>query len=340
MAIDPLVHVTNDVKSAYSRSERQDETLELNKFELVIRNSKGESKSFILDIGEDLLVGRNYQSDFFSDKVSREHCIIQINLLGEVEISDKSSNGTIVFNKKGINIDIKTIPGKKTKLLLSYFGYIMLPDNSMITIRGNEKGLIKLEEGEGNYHKDRDFWVYNGTEYINNERMNIKHPFGWKIHICSYEYKDYIRLCRVVLEFLKNKRKVIGHKIVQPEYFNEFQNDAYERGRVITIYPKDEAEFRMLATEINRLLLEKKLGLTIGDLQKNDSRFKNGAILSQKGGILEKIVRFNNNSNRVFYRNELYFNTDGKNNIVSVGYAEAKFGFNLGGVPDPFEKGV
>ncbi|MDD2678676.1 MAG: FHA domain-containing protein [Candidatus Nanoarchaeia archaeon] len=281
-------------------------------------------------------IGRNYQN--LSNKVSREHLALFLED-DKLFISDISKNGTIAKTIKGQESDFN---GIAVKIPLNELEYIKLDDEKITLIKIDNDKYIP----QGKY-----FLKTKNADSINCVRMGKNADgyaqkidestiFGWKYHIYSYELHDYLNVLKTALPVLDDCG--VAYKIVRPSLIDGLKEES--KGRLITVYPLNADEFKKTSEELNNALLNNGLKLSENELKKNDSRIINDEkgflIVKKDGKVKEKIVKFaTNNSNRIFYRNELIVEKFGDRVKVSYdGGPEYPHIFNAGNAPNPFEK--
>lgn len=114
------------------------------------------------------------------------------------------------------------------------------------------------------YHSDLvasgDF-QYIDTAWMQHTDKNHTNPaYPWKIHLFASDYQDWYNLARVVIPFLiannaTFKTVSTNERIINWLFFDEVD----QFGKLFTIYPDDEAEFRRLALGLDWVLSQKKL---------------------------------------------------------------------------------
>lgn len=147
---------------------------------------------------------------------------------------------------------------------------------------------------------------------------------GWKIHISPY-LKDYSKVLKIVSSvMLKNKTSFkFAYKLSDYLLLSDKNISPSQFGKYITIYPKDNTEFKALLT-----ILDEKLKRFLGVRVPSDRRYKNSKIISYRFGGFFPQIHMNNDGDMV------YRILDGNGNFV---VDERKTYFNLpDGIHDPF----
>jgi len=299
------------------------------------------------------ILGRNYQQSL-SINASREHCIIFLDekdKIPKIIIADISTNGTYVKLKKGQETLLKKLAvypnfeeleyvkigdekiffRKKKKVIYEFLiGKEKLTETKK-DIEYVEQGLFIVSKNAYNANEQRR------TGQLDEEINNPSKVFGWKFHIFSFDLLDYMKLLKAAIPFLDKNN--YAYKFVHPLDIIDFNKDPESRARLLTVYPLNVNEFKKACNEINAELIKNGLKMSAKDLKILDNGIveESGSLVVKKDGKLkEKMVKFvGENSNRIFYRNELF--VEGNRLRYDGGEGRAHV-FNYANAPNPFEK--
>lgn len=147
---------------------------------------------------------------------------------------------------------------------------------------------------------------------------------GWKIHVSPY-LKDYGKVLTTVSQIMLENKTSFKFAYYLSDYLllSDKNINPSQFGKYITIYPKNNTEFKLLLD-----ILYKKLHNLSGVRVPSDKRYKNSKIISYRfGGFFPQI--FMTNTGDMTYKI-----LDGEGNFVSD---DRKTYFKLpAGINDPF----
>lgn len=94
-----------------------------------------------------------------------------------------------------------------------------------------------------------------------------KHHGAWKMHMYSVDEHDWQQMAETLIPYLKEHG--IEWKTFNPDYSASYLNNSKQRGKAFTIYPRDNAHMKQIATDLDYIIRNNNLNTTnsniIGD---------------------------------------------------------------------------
>lgn len=94
-----------------------------------------------------------------------------------------------------------------------------------------------------------------------------KHHGAWKMHMYSVDEHDWQQMAETLIPYLKEHG--IEWKTFNPDYSASYLNNSKQKGKAFTIYPRDNAHMKQIATDLDYIIRNNNLNTTnsniIGD---------------------------------------------------------------------------
>lgn len=94
-----------------------------------------------------------------------------------------------------------------------------------------------------------------------------QHHGAWKMHMYSVDEHDWQQMAETLIPYLKEHG--IEWKTFNPDYSASYLNNSKQRGKAFTIYPRDNAHMKQIATDLDYIIRNNNLNTTnsniIGD---------------------------------------------------------------------------
>lgn len=159
----------------------------------------------------------------------------------------------------------------------------------------------------------------DGFQYLSKPAVNDQvQTQGWKIHV-SATPEGALKIASIVLPILTGlakmqDSKVVEHKIVGSlAMLAEFQKDPTQRGKFITIYPRNDVEANQIAMALNQALRDIDKGLF--DQVPNEAQLGTSGGLSTRYGCFQglNLYKLDSVGNQVVENGEAVMILDDRN---------------------------